>query len=359
MLTETASAASNRTMGFRVYKSVRLGKGVRLNLSRGGVGISAGVPGFRYSVHSSGRKTTTIGVPGSGVYYRTQKGGSPSGRSTHAARTPTAAPLPQVVMPHAGIFAPKDEKHFVKGVTAYIRGDYASALTSFNESMARDTTERHIAEEYFAAFSLLALNRIQETTAMLRKVLASPVTVPDALMTRYGVGGVAEIRVAPSVTATVPHSQLAAALLLAELSQHSGQPDEAIRVLESLGSLAPDPVFALSLADLYVELGRWDDAIRVTDGFFKNENDATAQLLVFRATSLRQKGLPGAAIEILREALKSKKRSGDILASARYERSLAYEATGKKARARQEWERLYAEDPHYRDVAQRLAPKQT
>jgi hypothetical protein len=31
-------------MGFRVYKSVKLGKGVRLNLSKTGVGISAGVP---------------------------------------------------------------------------------------------------------------------------------------------------------------------------------------------------------------------------------------------------------------------------------------------------------------------------
>ncbi|MGH2576685.1 MAG: DUF4236 domain-containing protein [Actinomycetota bacterium] len=34
---------------------MRLGKGVRLNLSKAGVGISAGIPGARYSVHSSGR----------------------------------------------------------------------------------------------------------------------------------------------------------------------------------------------------------------------------------------------------------------------------------------------------------------
>lgn len=55
-------------MGFRLYKSVRLGKGVRLNLSKTGVGISAGVPGMRYSKHSSGRTTRTVGMPGSGVY---------------------------------------------------------------------------------------------------------------------------------------------------------------------------------------------------------------------------------------------------------------------------------------------------
>ena len=61
-------------MGFRSYKSVRSGKGVRLNLSKTGVGISGGAPGARYSVHSSGRTVKTVGVPGTGVYYRKRNG---------------------------------------------------------------------------------------------------------------------------------------------------------------------------------------------------------------------------------------------------------------------------------------------
>jgi tetratricopeptide (TPR) repeat protein len=92
----------------------------------------------------------------------------------------------------------------------------------------------------------------------------------------------------------------------------------------------------------------------VTDGFAKNNDDGTAQLLVYRAAALREKGIFEAALEILREALRSKKRNEIVLASARYERGLVYEASGKKGRARQEWERLYAQDAHYRDVAQRL-----
>ena len=56
-------------MGFRYRKSIKLGKGVRLNIGKTGVSISAGVPGFRKTIHSSGRVTTTVGIPGTGLYY--------------------------------------------------------------------------------------------------------------------------------------------------------------------------------------------------------------------------------------------------------------------------------------------------
>ncbi len=56
-------------MGLRFRKSISLGKGIRLNVGKTGVSVSAGIPGFRKTIHSSGRVTTTVGVPGSGLYY--------------------------------------------------------------------------------------------------------------------------------------------------------------------------------------------------------------------------------------------------------------------------------------------------
>lgn len=56
-------------MGLRYRKSITLCKGVRLNVGKTGVSISAGIPGFRKTIHSSGRVTTSIGIPGTGVYY--------------------------------------------------------------------------------------------------------------------------------------------------------------------------------------------------------------------------------------------------------------------------------------------------
>lgn len=54
-------------MGLRFRKSVKIAPGVRLNISKKSVGISAGVKGYRKSINSSGRVTTSIGVPGTGV----------------------------------------------------------------------------------------------------------------------------------------------------------------------------------------------------------------------------------------------------------------------------------------------------
>lgn len=56
-------------MGWKFRKSIRLSKGVRFNINKNSVGVSAGGNGIRYSVNSDGRKTSTIGVPGTGLYY--------------------------------------------------------------------------------------------------------------------------------------------------------------------------------------------------------------------------------------------------------------------------------------------------
>lgn len=62
-------------MGLRMRKSFSLGKGIRLNVGKKGVGVSFGTKGLRYSINSSGRRTTTVGIPGSGISYSTSTGG--------------------------------------------------------------------------------------------------------------------------------------------------------------------------------------------------------------------------------------------------------------------------------------------
>lgn len=57
-------------MGFTYRQSVRVGP-FRINLSKSGVGLSTGIPGFRIGQSSSGRRYTTFSVPGTGVSYRT------------------------------------------------------------------------------------------------------------------------------------------------------------------------------------------------------------------------------------------------------------------------------------------------
>lgn len=56
-------------MGFNFRKSINLGGGVKLNLGKKSVGISAGVKGARVSVNSKGRKSSTLSIPGTGISY--------------------------------------------------------------------------------------------------------------------------------------------------------------------------------------------------------------------------------------------------------------------------------------------------
>ena len=56
-------------MSFRFQKRVKIAPGLRLNLSKSGVGIGAGVRGASVSVGKRG-VNSSIGVPGTGIAYR-------------------------------------------------------------------------------------------------------------------------------------------------------------------------------------------------------------------------------------------------------------------------------------------------
>lgn len=90
----------------------------------------------------------------------------------------------------------------------------------------------------------------------------------------------------------------------------------------------------------------------------ENTDDLSAEVLRYKARAMRETGMLDGALEVLKEALRSKKRHPEIRKAARYERALTYEAMGKKPEASRDLERLYAEDPSFADVAQRVTSKE-
>ena len=68
-------------MGLRFRKSIRICKGMKLNFGKTGVGVSFGTRGLHYTVHSSGRRTASVGIPGTGISYVSSSGGGRSKRS--------------------------------------------------------------------------------------------------------------------------------------------------------------------------------------------------------------------------------------------------------------------------------------
>ena len=69
-------------MGFRFRKSFKIAPGVKLNIGKKSAGVSVGGKGFSTSVSSSGRKTTSVGVPGTGLSYVSSSGGSSKSKSS-------------------------------------------------------------------------------------------------------------------------------------------------------------------------------------------------------------------------------------------------------------------------------------
>lgn len=56
-------------LGLRFRKSISIIPGVKLNFGKTGMSVSTGVPGFRKTFHTSGKVTTSVGIPGTGLYY--------------------------------------------------------------------------------------------------------------------------------------------------------------------------------------------------------------------------------------------------------------------------------------------------
>ena len=106
-------------MGLNFRKSISLGKGLKLNLSKSGPSVSFGKSGFRQSVNLKGQARTTVGIPGTGIYYTktnnvknlvggltgkddskgkksTKKDTAAKGTSAKAAKEAKAAPAKQV-----------------------------------------------------------------------------------------------------------------------------------------------------------------------------------------------------------------------------------------------------------------------
>ncbi|RKL62721.1 DUF4236 domain-containing protein [Thermoanaerobacteraceae bacterium SP2] len=62
-------------MGWRMRKSIGIGKFFRVNLSKSGVGFSVGVPGCRVSVGPDKKVRRTVGIPWMGIYNTEVVGG--------------------------------------------------------------------------------------------------------------------------------------------------------------------------------------------------------------------------------------------------------------------------------------------
>jgi tetratricopeptide (TPR) repeat protein len=341
-------------MGIRFRKSIKLGPGVRLNVGKRGVSsVSFGGRGMRYTMGRGGRRTTSMGIPGSGI---SQVSTSKSG-GARSSRQREPQPIAPWQLPRPGFLARGREKRFYEGLQAYMKGDMSGALSAFERASAED--ERNISNDLFAGLASVNLDRSDEAMRYLEKVVASDVPLPDQLMQKFLPASLVGLSVRVPITeagvANVGIDSVGAALVLAELYQRTGRREEAIGLVQQLADADPDDqALRLSLCDLLFEDGDYEAVVEAAAGV-ANDSTLALAILELKARALGKLGHWSGALDVLSDALRKKSgRDPELLKAVRHARAEAYEQLGQAKRARAEWEKLYADDPAFRDVAERV-----
>lgn len=333
-------------MGFRMRQSIRIAPGIRLNVSAKSLGISAGVRGARVSLNSRTGVRATASLPGTGLSYTTTHAVHPpasGSRGRGPAPRAVAAPPPQA--PHPGLFAP----HWHKELFAALQQGRTTGLEPIAVRHPEARATCMVLEALSPAANGEGGGRAEQMLGELWSTGYDPAA--DEFLRTYAPGSTTSIRLTPILVATLPLSRDAIGLALAELLQETGNLDGAIQVVEGV---TPSTYAAVSLADLYAEAGRWSDVVALTDGV-PNGDDFCTYLLIQRGVAFRQSGFLDAALDSLKAALAPRSRMAALRHLALVERALTHRATGKKALARRDLERILADDSQYPGVAELLA----
>lgn len=337
-------------MGFRLQRRISLGKFFQLNISKSGVGISAGVPGLRIS-HGPRGTHFTAGLPGTGLSYQKKIGGKSSSSPKAQPKNEVAAQADSVEVPQPSFFAVGHEKALARGLEAYYASQTDEALAYFLDAGPTEPGAAILAAAILAEGDE---SRAHEGIELLEEVVQREDEFPTPLMEKYLTETDVEIQVTPNVTVVVPVDGLAATLLLVELYQKQRRVREAIALLEDVEELAKEPTLTLSLCELYATRNLWDNIIERAKQT-EPEDNVTLETAIFYGRALQEKGLHEAAVSVFSKALRrTKDRNPTLLTEARYWRAVSYQTQGKQQRANSEFQKVYAEAPNFRDVAARL-----
>lgn len=332
-------------MGFQARKSFKLMPGVRMTITPRGISTSIGAKGARVSVHSSGRVTRTVGIPGSGLRYTETVRPARSSTSPAAKKAPTRRPTPVQAtapkppsLPKPGLLAPAWEKALYD---AAVRRHDPAAIHAV--AMQHEPAQRAAAvlEVVFGALPAADTEAIRRLLGWVWSVGFDPAT--DPFFGKYLPGLTVNLEIASGISVELPVDRDTVGLVLAEAHQRAGDLVAAVDVVERV---TPSTIAAVSLAELYIAEDRWHDVIDLTNGL-ANEDEPAMFLLVQRAVALSASGNFVAAQEVLKEALRVRSRPAALRHAALIARADTYLAQNKVGMARRDLEKVLADDATY------------
>lgn len=327
-------------MAFRFFRRIRIAPGLTVNLSKSGASLSVGPRGAKYTIGPRGSRAT-LGLPGTGLFYTLHEPRKAQARR----RDPLELGFLQ------RLSTPSSEQAFIAGLKA-LGHDEAEARTQF--TLAAELADAG----WMLGLLCLKMGDRAEARRHLGRALDNMRDL-GGLFAKYGVSPEALLKITPEITAHIQPEERGTRLALAELAQGEGNTVEAMAQLDRLLALAPDdPVVVLSFAELALDHPE-DRALleRVvclsTD--MPNDTAVDTAILLYRGRALNALGLKDAAIQALTLAnRRHKDRPAALMHQIRHDRAVLYEEVGRKAQARREFERLYAEEPNFAGLRERL-----
>jgi len=338
-------------MSLRFRRLLKIAPGLKLVVSKKGLGLNLGVRGAHASVNTRGQVTRSIGIPGTGLsnVKRTRLKTSTKGNQSSPDHDLGDELNPLVINKpkpknFPSIFASSAERTFFKALISHDLKTYEALFNTEELALVSKAIALQLALQDDDKFKEAAnwLADIWENKSLLAN---------NKYFKKYVEKIIVVVPVAPGISFPTYLNLDALGLLYVEVLQQLGKTKQAKQIIEEI---TPTQVTAISLAEIEIQLEQYDEVLSLTQDL-ENEDDATCILLVFRAIALREQKHYVASREVFNQALKSKKRNQDILHKALFERSKTYLEEGKKSQAKADLEKILATDSDYPSLKESLA----
>ena len=321
-------------------------------MSKSGPSFSFGPRGLKYTVGPRGTRRT-FGIPGTGVYYTTTSGwGGGPGISPPPSQSQQGPSSPDLGF-FRGLVTPPAERELVAGLTQYLAGKTDDAYMAFRRNVSL------VDSVFMLGFLSLGKNLFleAETAFMHCRDVGGDL---GAAIRKYTKGFQLSLQVTEYIDASIDVDTRGLTLSLAEAYQKQGKYSDAIREVTALWNCnSADPIVLLSLCELVGKSpastnSDLDDIVRASSSV-DNDDPVHTNILYLRAAAMYRMQLADAAIKQLSLLLRKKTdRPDSLLRQIRYLRARLFEQLNQKAKAKKDYEMVYAEDPSFRDVRSRI-----
>ena len=332
-------------MSLRFRRSVKILPGVRINFNKNSTGLTFGGRGAHYTINSSGRRTASVGLPGTGLWWQESYN-----KNTQRRRM---AAQPEV----KEYEKPVEQKAKPSFLAKNYENDLYKALMEMSADKFRAAIEKYPEAEMFGKFMLVSIlmasAKTSEEGQQILEEVWSRVTelMKDKIYRKYAPGIYTKMQIVPGVYYIGPYTCHLLGYILAETYQQRGEFDKAEKIVKEISEDSFTPII---LCEIHFNQKKYDEVLKVTDNLSTDTNE-NAAMEMYRAMVFREKGDFEAALTILTEIVKNRNLDKSLTIRSRYERALTYAKSGDIKKQLADFEYILTKDSDYLDVNELIA----